>query len=111
MGWIIFTAYLVCGVLYNIFNQIKKSAPEGSSEQKIARIVTYIIIGLIGLGIVILVLYVIGLIWYFFCGGFLVFEDQPFWDRVVCGLISLVLLGFLFGFVMVCLGWDPNNRR
>ena len=111
MGWIIFAAYLICGILYHIFNQVEKSAPEGSIEKKIAKIVMYFIMGLIGLGFLVLVLYAIGWIWYFFCGGFLVFEDQPFWDKVVCGLMSLVFLGFLFGFVMVCFGWDPDNRR
>lgn len=111
MGWIIFAAYLVCGILYHIFNQVEESAPEGSTEKKIAKVVMYCIMGLIGLGVLVLVLYAIGWIWYFFCGGFLVFEDQPFWDKVVCGFISLILLGFLFGFVMVCFGWDPDNRR
>ena len=94
MGWIIFAAYLVCGILYHIFNQVEKSAPEGSTEKKIAKIVMYCIMGLIGLGVLVLVLYAIGWIWYFFCGGFM----------------SLILLGFLFGIVMVCFGWDPDNR-
>lgn len=111
MGWIIFAAYLVCGILYHIFNQVKKSAPKGSTEKKIAKIVMYCIIGLIGLGVLVLVLYAIGWIWYFFCGGFLVFEDQPFWNKVVYGFMSLIPLGFLFGFVMICFGWDPDNRR
>ena len=111
MGWIIFAAYLVCGILYHIFNQVEESAPEGSAEKKIAKIVMYCAIGIIGLGLLILILYVIGWVWYFFCGGFLVFEDCPFWDKVIYGLISLVLLGFFFGFVMVCFGWDPDNRR
>lgn len=43
MGWIIFAAYLVCGILYHIFNQVEKSAPEGSTEKKIAKVVMYCI--------------------------------------------------------------------
>lgn len=111
MGWLIFAAYLFCSMMYNLFNQIEKSAPEGSLEKKIAKTVMYSVMGIVGLGVMILALYAIGWIWYFFCGGFLIFEDQPFWDKVVYGLMSLILLGLLFGFVLVCLGWDPDNRR
>lgn len=111
MGWLIFAAYLFCGIMCHLFNQTEQSAPEGSLEKKIAKIGMYSVMGIIGLGVVILVLYAIGWIWYFFCGGFLIFEDQPLWDKVVYGLMSLILLGLLFGFVLVCLGWDPDNRR
>lgn len=111
MGWLIFAAYLFCGIMCHLFNQIEQSAPEGSLGKKIAKIVMYSVMGIIGLGVVILALYAIGWIWYFFCGGFLIFEDQPFWDKVVYGLMSLIFLGLLFGFVLVCLGWDPDNRR
>lgn len=111
MGWLIFVAYLFCGIMCHLFNQAEQSAPEGSLEKKIAKIAMHSLIGIIGLGVVILALYAIGWIWYFFCGGFLIFEDQPFWDKVVYGLMSLILLGLLLGFVLVCLGWDPDNRR
>lgn len=111
MGWIIFVGYLFCVVMYNIFYQIEKSSTKGSKEQKTATIVMYCFAGLIGLGFLILAMYVIGWIWYFFCGGFLIFEDQPFWDKVVYGLMSLVFLGFIFGFIAVCCGWDPDSRR
>ena len=110
MGWIIFAAYIFCGIMYNIFNQVEKTSEKGSKEQKIAKVIMYGSVGIIGLGVIILALYAIGWIWYFFCGGFLLFEDQPFWDKVVCGLMSLVFLGFVFGFIMICLGWDPDKR-
>ena len=93
MGWLIFAAYLFCGIMYHLFNQIEKSAPEGSLEKKIAKTVMYSVMGIVGLGVMILALYAIGWIWYFFCGGFLIF------------------FVFFFGFVLVCLGWDPDNRR
>jgi len=99
MGWIIFVGYLFCGVMCNIFYQIEKSSTKGSKEQKIATIVMYCFAGLIGLGLLILAMYAIGWIWYFFCG------------EVVCGLMSLVFLGFIFGFIAVCCGWDPDSRR
>lgn len=111
MGWIIFVGYLFCAVMFNIFYQIEKSSTKGSKEQKSATIVMYCFAGLIGLGLIILAMYVIGWIWYFFCGGFLIFEDQPFWDKVVYGLMSLVFLGLIFGFIAVCCGWDPDSRR
>lgn len=111
MGWLIFVAYLFCVIMCHLFNQIEQSAPEGSLEKKIAKIVMNSVMGIVCLGVAILALYAIGWIWYFFCGGFLIFEDQPFWDKVVYGLMSLILLGLLLGFVLVCLGWDPDNRR
>lgn len=111
MGWIIFAVYLVCGILFHIFYKIEKTTPKDSKEHKIAKIVIDCIIAILCLGLLILALYAIGWIWYFFCGSFLLFEDQPFWDKVACGFISLVLLGFVVGFIMVCCGWDPDDRH
>lgn len=109
MGWLIFIAYLIYGALTSLFINLEKSAPEGSSEKKnLSRAVNVLAcIGIISLAI--FLLYCVGWIWYFFCGGFLVFEDQPFWDKVICGFISLIPLGLLLGFVMVCFGWDPDR--
>lgn len=109
MGWIIFLCYLIYGVVINLFIQLEKNAPEGSAERKRAKIIVQCLmwIGISSLGI--FFLYCLGWIWYFFCGGFLLFEDQPFWDKVVCGLISLILFGFFIGFIMICCGWDPDK--
>lgn len=109
MGWIIFLCYLIYGVVINLFIQLEKNAPEGSAERKRAKIIVQCLmwIGISGLGI--FFLYCLGWIWYFFCGGFLLFEDQPFWDKVVCGLISLIPFGFFIGFIMICCGWDPDK--
>ena len=54
MGWLIFAAYLFCGIMYHLFNQIEKSAPEGSLEKKIAKTVMYSVMGIVGLGVIIL---------------------------------------------------------
>lgn len=109
MGWIIFLCYLIYGVVINLFIQLEKNAPEGSAERKRAEIIVQCLmwIGISSLGI--FFLYCLGWIWYFFCGGFLLFEDQSFWDKVVCGLISLILFGFFIGFIMICCGWDPDQ--
>lgn len=51
----------------------------------------------------ILFLWILGWIWYYFCGGFLIFDDMfgpvPFWDKVVYGLISAVPLGVVLGLI------------
>lgn len=109
MGWIIFVCYLIYGVVVNLFIHLEKNAPEGSAERKRAEIIVQCLmwIGIGSLGI--FFLYCLGWIWYFFCGGFLLFEDQPFWDKVVCGLISLIPFGFFIGFIMICCGWDPDK--
>lgn len=65
-----------------------------------------LIIGIAALAI--FVLYILGCIWYFFCGGFLIFEDQPFLDKVICGLISLLPFGMFLGFVAILGGWNPR---
>ncbi len=109
MGWIIFVCYLIYGVVVNLFIHLEKNAPEGSAERKRAKFIVQCLmwIGIGSLGI--FFLYCLGWIWYFFCGGFLLFEDQPFWDKVVCGLISLIPFGFFIGFIMICCGWDPDK--
>ena len=111
MGWLIFIAYLFCGSMFHLFDKVEETLEPGSKGRKIARVIKIGAISIIGLGLVILILYIIGLIWYFFCCGFLIFEDQPFWDKVVCGLMSVVFLGFILGFIAICFGWDPNGRR
>ena len=109
MGWIIFVCYLIYGVVVNLFIHLEKNAPEGSAERKRAKIIVQCLmwIGIGSLGI--FFLYCLGWIRYFFCGGFLLFEDQPFWDKVVCGLISLIPFGFFIGFIMICCGWEPDK--
>lgn len=109
MGWMIFFFWIFLGVIINIASLIKKGSPEGSLDRKIASVTITICmwIGIIGLAI--LLLYCIGWIWYYFCGGFLLFEDQPFWDKVVCGLITLIPFGFFLGIIMICCGWDPDK--
>lgn len=109
MGWIIFATYFIAGIFYQLFNYIEKTSPHGSKERKIASLVMTGIMILCIIGVAVLALYALGWIWYFFCGGFLIFEDQPFWDKVVCGLISLIPLGFFIGIIMVLFGWNPDK--
>ena len=110
MGWIVFAGWLILSGLVQLFISIEKNAPENSIEKRNANIAVICCAVILGIGLLILILYGLGWIWYYFCSGFLIFEDQPFWDKVVCGLISLIPLGFLIGFIMICFGWDPERR-
>lgn len=110
MGWTIFFIWLTLGFIVNIAMSTEKYAEYGSKEQKIASKVVSCCMWIGIIGLLIFILYILGWVWYF-CGGFLVFEDQPFWDKVICGLISLIPLGFFLGFIAICFGWDPDVRR
>lgn len=77
---------------------------------KYCEIVFWVYLGISLVVALLLLLYGIGWVWYYFCSGFLVFEDQPFWDKVICGLFSLIPLGFLIGCVAIWFGWDPWRK-
>lgn len=107
MGWILFAIWMFLGVVVNIANIIKKDSPKDSIDYKVGKMTMEVCmwIGIVTLALVLL--YCLGWVWYYFCGGFLVFEDQPFWDKVICGLITLIPFGFLLGIIRICCGWDP----
>lgn len=111
MGWIIFAICMFLGFLVNIAMNLEKMYKPDEPGYKGARLFKNIMIGIcISVG-AIFVLWILGAIWYFFCSGFLVFEDQPFWDKVVCGLISLIPLGCVLGLIaIVFFDWDPWQR-
>ena len=105
--WIgIIIGYLCYGVIMNVIAQASREAPKWSKERDRADKALEIGMwfGLIPLFIGFL--YILGCIWYFFCGGFLVFEDQPFWDKVLCGLVSLIPFGFVLGLINIILRRD-----
>ncbi|MCH5218537.1 MAG: hypothetical protein J1F07_08350 [Muribaculaceae bacterium] len=68
-------------------------------------------VGIGMLGILVLILYVIGWIWYYFCCGFLVMDDglfagtTPFWDRVIYGFMSVIFLGIFLSVFGALFGW------
>ena len=110
MGWIIFIIYLVCGAFFNLFYKLSEKHPKGSKEKKMCSIIAYVFLGVIVLMVACLIFYAIGWVWYYFCGGFLIFEDQSFLDKVFCGFLSIVLLTFVFGFIAILMGWNPKQE-
>lgn len=108
MGWIIFSIWIFCGITFNLAHAIGENIPEGTIAKKINKGVKYGALGILALTVVVLILYAIGWVWFYFCGGFLLFEDQPFIDKVFCGLWSVVLSGFVFGLIAIIFGWDPR---
>lgn len=110
MGWIIFFIWMLLGVVINIANLIKRGSQKGSLDWRVASMTIKICMWISIIGLAILLLYGLGWIWYYFCGGFLLFEDQPFWDKVICGIITLLPLGFFIGIVRICCGWNPDKH-
>lgn len=109
MGWILFAIWMFLGVVINIANVFKKGSPKDSLDYKVASVTMTVCMWIGILTLAIVLLYCIGWVWYYFCGGFLIFEDQPFWDKVICGLITLIPFGFFLGIVRICCGWDPDK--
>ena len=109
MGWIIFAVYMLLAIFTNIFVAMENNA-ETEEEKKAGRrgwqTCMWIGITLLGIGL----LYVLGWVWYYFCCGFLVIEEPSFFWKIIWGLLSLVLLGFVAGLIAICCGWDPKDR-
>lgn len=110
MGWAIFFVWIIFGVILNILGNATENAPEDSPKKKSAEKKLTICLWIAIFGLSIGILYVLGWLWYYLCGGFLILEDQPFLDKIICGLVSLILFGFIIGFIMICFGWDPDKR-
>lgn len=106
MGWLIFIGFM----FYGLFMRVFATAYEDSGgKDKVAKIGfwTFLWIGIAALAI--LLLAGLGWIWYYFCCGFLVFEEPSFWWKVIWGLTSLIPLGFFIGFIGIFFGHDPNK--
>lgn len=109
MGWIILIAYIIWGLLTNMMFSLVKQSEEGSKSKKILKIIAWSLVGIGAFVLAIFILYAIGWIWYYVCGGFLLFDGDTFGfvDGLLWGIVSLILLGFIVGFIAICCGWDP----
>lgn len=104
MFWYFLIIWFVCGVVFNFFDRVGRDYPKGCRTRKWSDIIKYTAVGVLGLSLLALLLFLIGCIWYFFCGGFLLFEDQSFWDKVICGAISVVMFIIVLGGIAVLCG-------
>lgn len=107
MGWIIFAVWMILGVSTQLFIVYSKNADDKSKEKKKVengiKVCMWIGISILGT----IFLYGLGWLWYYFCCGFLVFEDpSPGW-KIIWGITSLIPLGFILGFIAICLGHNP----
>lgn len=109
MGWVIFIVWIVLAIFANIFVSMEENA-ETEQEKKSGRIGWHICmwIGISALGIGLL--YLLGWIWYYFCCGFLVFEEPSFFWKIIWGAFTLIPLGFIIGIIAICCGWDPKDK-
>lgn len=107
MGWIIFAVYMVLGIGINISIAMEKNA-DTARGKKIAKYVGMTFMW-IALGIVLIgLLFVVGWIWYYICGGFLIECEDSFFGKAVWGLATLIFLGFILGFIAILFGYNPK---
>lgn len=112
MGWIFLIAFIamIFGAIHEKTESLACEAPKNSKERKQWEIASNVALGIAIAVFLIPILYLIGWVWYFFCGGFLLFENQPFWDKVLCGLLSVALLTIVFGGIAIIFGgWNPDK--
>ncbi|KAB4246650.1 hypothetical protein [Bacteroides uniformis] len=108
MGWIIFVIWMIIGIAINICIVIEKSSEDKLKERTKKTGMLFMWIGVTG--IIIAVLYGLCWAWYYFCCGFLVFEDpSPGW-KIIWGLTSLIPLGLIVGLIAIFSGWDPFKK-
>lgn len=73
-------------------------------NNKVAKCIKYILFSLLGLGGFAIVSYIFGYIWYYFCGGGLLFIDLGggWVEKLLLGATSLFCLAFLLsGIVLI----------
>lgn len=110
MGWILLVLWFFLGITTNIVLRFEKCLQPSDKGYKFFHYFKELMVwSCIGLG-AIFALWCLGWVWYFFCSGFLVFCDQPFFDKVICGLISLLPLGCVIGLIAIAFGWDPWRK-
>lgn len=108
MGWIIFAIWIILGIAINFCIAIEKSSEDKLKERAKKIGILLMWIGVIGLSIILL--YGLGWAWYYFCCGFLVFEDpSPGW-KIIWVFTSLIPLGLILGLIAIFGGWDPFKK-
>lgn len=109
MVWVIIGVWLVLGTVINICFSHDKGIPE-SKKKYGASTTTWIAFGLLGVVALVLILYGLGWVWYYICGGGLIFEDISFGSKVAAGFASLVGIAVIIGLIAIFAGWDPWER-
>lgn len=108
MGWIIFGVWLLLAIFANMFIALERNA-KTAREKKRTKIGVVIVMWI---GVVLLtagVLFILGWIWYYLCGGLLIkCEDSFFW-KAIWGLATLIPFGFIVGLIAICCGWNPKD--
>ena len=98
---------MVLGISINICIAMEKDA-ETAKGKKIAKNVGMTFI-CIAIGIVLIgLLFVVGWVWYYICGGFLIGSTEGFFWKAVWGLATLIPLGFILGFIAILFGYNPK---
>lgn len=139
MGWVIFFIWMFLGIIANICmmsdrettreikerEKIVRSRTASAVEKEVNRkeiellkkdkksseigwqAVMWIGVGILFVGLC----YVVGLIWYYLCCGFMVVEEPNFFWKIIYGALSLLFLGFVFTVIAEIFGWGPWKRK
>ena len=102
-------ALILYGLIVNGVTSWQESLPVGSKERKRADKIWWGVMLVFIIPALACILFVIGWIWYYPCGGGMLFETDSFgfFDGIIWGVMSLVMLAFVLGLVAICFGWNP----
>ena len=109
--------WVIVFVLFVFLTIITVTSGDVAKEEKNCkikkRIETFhnISLNLLLTNIMVIFLYCLLWVWYYICGGYLVFEvAETFGDVLAYGFISILGLTFVIGFIAVIFGWNPGNK-
>lgn len=108
MGWIVFAIWMILGIAINFCIAIEKSSKDKWKERAKKIGVLLMWVGIAGLSIILLYGFV--WVWFYFCCGFLVFEDPSLGWKIIWTFTSLIPLGLILGLIAIFLGWDPFKK-
>lgn len=110
MSWfgIVFTILIISGFIA-MLTSVSTEPPTPGNKNAREPLVFWIFLGIALACALVIVLYILGWLWYYFCCGFLLFESSTFWDKVVAGFVSLILFAFLLGLIAIIGGWNPQR--
>ncbi len=112
MGWVL-VSLLIFSLIGNIIRYFIKLNEDagitwGAPERKRIDFIWKVLM-IIGIALVsVLILYVLGWLWYIFCGGFLLWMEDVWYMKIVYGFMSLIFLSILIGVIAIIFGgWKP----
>lgn len=113
MWWLIIIAFYAVGITTRVLSNkqdqmVKEGVSEDDPKKRRINRAFNISLGTLIVIVCIPIFYVLGWLWYFFCGGFLMWVDDAWYMKIVYGFMSLIFLSILIGVIAIIFGgWKP----